>query len=81
MEGIDSRDAFENDLVVKGSRKNNFTFLSADASCLAALRKLDLSRYAGAFAPCQAGASTLNNVKSFLREPLEQLGKLMDERM
>jgi hypothetical protein len=53
----------------KGSRKNNFTFLSADASCLAALRKLEISRYAGAFAPCQAGASTLKNANLFLREP------------
>ena len=56
-------------LATKGSRKNNFTFLSADASRLAALRKLDISRYAGAFAPCQAGASILKNANLFLREP------------
>jgi hypothetical protein len=53
----------------KGSLKNKFTFLSADASCLAALRKLEISRYSGAFAPCQAGASTRKNVNLFSREP------------
>jgi hypothetical protein len=29
--------------LTKGSRKNNFTFLCADASCLAALQKLEIS--------------------------------------
>jgi hypothetical protein len=52
----------------KGSRRNNFTFLSADASCLAALRKLEISRYSCTFAPCQAGASTRKNKNLFLRE-------------
>jgi hypothetical protein len=28
---------------LKGSRKNNYPFLSADASCLVALRKLEIS--------------------------------------
>jgi heterodisulfide reductase subunit A2 len=57
---------------LKGLRKNNFPFLSAAASRLAALRKLEISRYSCTFAPCQTGAATLENANLFLREPLSR---------
>jgi hypothetical protein len=35
------------------------------------LRKLAISGYGFTFAPCQTGASTLENVNLFLRQPLD----------
>jgi hypothetical protein len=50
--------------------KNVFGSISdADTSCLAALQKLDISRYSDAFASCQADASTRKNANLILREP------------
>jgi hypothetical protein len=43
--------------------------LNADASRLATLRKLGISRYSCVFAPCQASASTPKIVNLFFREP------------
>jgi hypothetical protein len=43
--------------------------MHANASRLPALRKLEISRYPVTFAPCQAGASTLENNILFLHEP------------
>jgi hypothetical protein len=54
-------------MTTKGSRKNNFTFLCVDTSRLTALRKLEISFYSFAFAPCQASAATPENVNLFLR--------------
>ena len=47
--------------------------MDADASRLAALRKLGISRYSCVFAPCQAGASTPKIANLFFREPLMRL--------
>jgi hypothetical protein len=47
--------------------------------CLAALRKLEISRYSGAFTPCQTGASTRKNVNLFMREPYA-ISKLCKKR-
>ena len=53
----------------KGPGKNNYRFLDADASRLAALLVGHISRYYSLLAPCQTGASTPKNGHLFLPGP------------
>ena len=56
-------------LATKGPGKNNYPFLDADPSRLAALLVGHISRYYSLLAPCHTGASTPKNGHLFLPGP------------
>jgi hypothetical protein len=56
----------EKETVTKRTHSRIASHLAADASRLAALRKLGITRYACTIAPCQPGASTIKNCELFL---------------